>query len=77
VTGTPPKALAGGAAFASSLIVLVLLAAALCVLAGLSFDYEGHPAGAWYVLAVVAAMQVLIVLPFWLAREPPAKAPPP
>ena len=45
------------------------LTGGLCILLGLSFAIDDL-AGGWYVLLVVAGMQVFNILPYWLWREP-------
>ncbi len=69
VHGESPKAVGKGYNFWYSLLFFELLAAGVCALLGLSFDPE-TVAGAWYVLAVLAAIILVNVLPYWLAREP-------
>ena len=47
----------------------MLSAAGVCVLLGLSFGTDDL-AGGWYVLAVVAAMLVVNIWPYWRAKPP-------
>jgi Zn-dependent protease with chaperone function len=56
------------AAVLSSLLIFELLAAGLCVLAGLPFA-PTVAGGGWYVLAVVAATSAVLPLPYWLTPE--------
>lgn len=69
VHGVRPKSLGNLQLFSYSLVYLEVIAAGICVLLGLSFDPE-ELAGAWYVLAVVALILVVNLLPYWFAKEP-------
>jgi Zn-dependent protease with chaperone function len=69
VHGVRPKTIGNARLFSYSLAFFELLTAGVCVLLGLSFDPE-NLAGAWYVLAVVAFVFLINILPYWLAKEP-------
>jgi hypothetical protein len=56
------------AAALSAILLLDLLAAGLCLLAGLPFA-PTMAGGGWYVLAVVAGTSAVLPLPYWLATE--------
>jgi Zn-dependent protease with chaperone function len=69
VHGVRPRTVGKAQSFLYALMFYQVLSAGLCVLLGLSFD-PGELAGAWYVLAVVAVVLVINILPYWLAKDP-------